>query len=185
MPAPVDELLINQGPQALLLRAALHPFSAQPGFVLRIAPDQMWDLALVAPTIIYDPIGSTPNALVAFGRCSLQADPRFCQGRPYLFRSCSATFPESPTSTAGVSKGESCTSRAGGGGKEYKACAQPWHITIGFVLSWGGGFWKNRQRPPRLPKRGPRCPAAPGRAELKLARHGGRDVAVPTRAVPA
>ena len=45
LPAHV-ELLINQHPQVLLLRAALNPFSAQPVFVLGIALAQMQDLAL-------------------------------------------------------------------------------------------------------------------------------------------
>ncbi|KAK4832374.1 hypothetical protein QYF61_022229 [Mycteria americana] len=40
------ELLINQHPQVLLLRAALNPFSAQPVFVLGIAPPHVQDLAL-------------------------------------------------------------------------------------------------------------------------------------------
>ncbi|KAK4821962.1 hypothetical protein QYF61_004966 [Mycteria americana] len=40
------ELLINQHPQVLLLRAALNPFSAQPVFVLGIAPTHVQDLAL-------------------------------------------------------------------------------------------------------------------------------------------
>ncbi|KAK4819146.1 hypothetical protein QYF61_025826 [Mycteria americana] len=40
------ELLINQYPQVLLLRAALNPFSAQPVFVLGIAPTHVQDLAL-------------------------------------------------------------------------------------------------------------------------------------------
>ncbi|KAK4826701.1 hypothetical protein QYF61_010916 [Mycteria americana] len=40
------ELLINQHPQVLLLRAALNPFSAQPVFVLGIAPTQVQYLAL-------------------------------------------------------------------------------------------------------------------------------------------
>ncbi|KAK4818497.1 hypothetical protein QYF61_014227 [Mycteria americana] len=40
------ELLINQHPQVLLLRAALNPFSAQPVFVLGIAATHVQDLAL-------------------------------------------------------------------------------------------------------------------------------------------
>ncbi|KAK4821259.1 hypothetical protein QYF61_017137 [Mycteria americana] len=40
------ELLINQHPQVLLLRAALSPFSVQPVFVLGIAPTHVQDLAL-------------------------------------------------------------------------------------------------------------------------------------------
>ncbi|KAK4822675.1 hypothetical protein QYF61_019042 [Mycteria americana] len=40
------ELLINQHPWVLLLRAALNPFSAQPVFVLWIAPTHVQDLAL-------------------------------------------------------------------------------------------------------------------------------------------
>ena len=45
------ELLINQHPQVLLLRAALNPFSAQPVFVLGIALTHVQDLAhgLVEP----------------------------------------------------------------------------------------------------------------------------------------
>ena len=39
------ELLINQHPQ-VLLRAALHPFSTQPGFELGMAPTRVQDLAL-------------------------------------------------------------------------------------------------------------------------------------------
>ncbi|KAK4831140.1 hypothetical protein QYF61_015443 [Mycteria americana] len=39
------ELLINQYPQVLLLRAALNPFSAQPVFVLGIAPTHVQDFA--------------------------------------------------------------------------------------------------------------------------------------------
>ncbi|PKU42047.1 hypothetical protein llap_7647 [Limosa lapponica baueri] len=38
--------LINQHLQVLLLRAPLNPFSAQPVFVLEIAPTHMQDLAL-------------------------------------------------------------------------------------------------------------------------------------------
>jgi len=40
------ELLITQHPEVLLLRAALSPFSAQPVFVLGIAPTHGQDLAL-------------------------------------------------------------------------------------------------------------------------------------------
>ncbi|PKU45927.1 hypothetical protein llap_3762 [Limosa lapponica baueri] len=40
------ELLINQHPQVLLLRAVLNPFSAQPVFVPGIAMSQVQDLAL-------------------------------------------------------------------------------------------------------------------------------------------
>ncbi|KAK4818827.1 hypothetical protein QYF61_019864 [Mycteria americana] len=40
------ELLINQHPQVLLLRAALNPFSTQTVFVLGIAPTRVQDLAL-------------------------------------------------------------------------------------------------------------------------------------------
>jgi len=40
------ELAVNQHPQVLLLRAALNPFSAQPVFVLGIAPAHVQDLAL-------------------------------------------------------------------------------------------------------------------------------------------
>jgi len=40
------ELLINQPPQVLLLRAALNPFLAQPVFVLGIAPTQVQNPAL-------------------------------------------------------------------------------------------------------------------------------------------
>ncbi|KAK4829762.1 hypothetical protein QYF61_006486 [Mycteria americana] len=40
------ELLIDQHPQVLLLRAALNPFSTQPVFVLGIAPTHVQDLAL-------------------------------------------------------------------------------------------------------------------------------------------
>ncbi|KAK4821092.1 hypothetical protein QYF61_013420 [Mycteria americana] len=40
------ELLINQHPQVILLRAALNPFSTQPVFVLGIAPTHVQDLAL-------------------------------------------------------------------------------------------------------------------------------------------
>ncbi|KAK4829379.1 hypothetical protein QYF61_003719, partial [Mycteria americana] len=40
------ELLINQRPQVFLLRAALNPFTAQPVFVLGIAPTHVQDLAL-------------------------------------------------------------------------------------------------------------------------------------------
>jgi len=40
------ELLINQHPQVLLLRAALSLFFAQPVFVLGIAPTQLQDLVL-------------------------------------------------------------------------------------------------------------------------------------------
>ncbi|KAK4824261.1 hypothetical protein QYF61_012527 [Mycteria americana] len=40
------ELLINQHSQVFLLRAALNPFSAQPVFVLEIAPTRVQDLAL-------------------------------------------------------------------------------------------------------------------------------------------
>ncbi|KAK4823457.1 hypothetical protein QYF61_002293 [Mycteria americana] len=40
------ELLINQHPEVLLLRATLNPFSAQPVFVLGIAPTHVQDLAL-------------------------------------------------------------------------------------------------------------------------------------------
>ncbi|KAK4831900.1 hypothetical protein QYF61_020047 [Mycteria americana] len=45
------ELFINQHPQVLLLRAGLNPFSAQPAFVLGIAPTHVQDLAfgLVEP----------------------------------------------------------------------------------------------------------------------------------------
>ena len=39
------ELLVSQHPQVPLLRAALNPFSAQPVFVLRIAPTQEQDFA--------------------------------------------------------------------------------------------------------------------------------------------
>jgi len=39
------ELLINQHPQVLLLRAALNSFSTQPLFVLGIAPTRVQDLA--------------------------------------------------------------------------------------------------------------------------------------------
>jgi len=39
------ELLINQYPQVLLLRAALNSFSAQPLFGLGITPTHMEDLA--------------------------------------------------------------------------------------------------------------------------------------------
>jgi len=39
------ELLVNQHPQVLLFRAALNPFTAQPVFVLVIAPTQVQDLA--------------------------------------------------------------------------------------------------------------------------------------------
>ncbi|KAK4827673.1 hypothetical protein QYF61_020484 [Mycteria americana] len=40
------ELLINQHPQVLLLRAALNPFSAHPVFVLGVALTHVQDLAL-------------------------------------------------------------------------------------------------------------------------------------------
>ena len=40
------ELLVNQHPQVLLLRAALNPFSTQPVFVLGIVLNQVQDLAL-------------------------------------------------------------------------------------------------------------------------------------------
>jgi len=40
------ELLINQHPQVLLLRAALNSLSVQPVFVLGIAPTHVQDLAL-------------------------------------------------------------------------------------------------------------------------------------------
>jgi len=40
------ELLVNQNPQVLLGRAALHPFSAQPVLVLGIAPTQVQNFAL-------------------------------------------------------------------------------------------------------------------------------------------
>lgn len=40
------ELLINEQPQALLLRATVNPVSAQPVFMFRIAPPQLQDLAL-------------------------------------------------------------------------------------------------------------------------------------------
>jgi len=41
-----SELFTNHHPQVLLLRAALNPFSAQPVFVLGIAPTHAQDLAL-------------------------------------------------------------------------------------------------------------------------------------------
>jgi len=40
------ELLVNQYPQVLLLRSGLNPFSAQPVFVLGVAPTHVQDLAL-------------------------------------------------------------------------------------------------------------------------------------------
>jgi len=40
------ELLVNPHPQVLPVSAALNPFSAQPVFVLGIAPTQVQDLAL-------------------------------------------------------------------------------------------------------------------------------------------
>jgi len=40
------ELLIHQYPQGLLLRAALYPFSSQPGFLLGISLTHVQDLAL-------------------------------------------------------------------------------------------------------------------------------------------
>jgi len=40
------ELLVNQHPQVLLLRAALNPSSAQPVFVLGVAPTHVQDLVL-------------------------------------------------------------------------------------------------------------------------------------------
>ncbi|KAK4827142.1 LOW QUALITY PROTEIN: hypothetical protein QYF61_014736 [Mycteria americana] len=56
------ELLINQHPQVLLLRAALNPFSTQPVFVLGIALTHVQDLALGLVELYGVRIGPTSQA---------------------------------------------------------------------------------------------------------------------------
>lgn len=56
------ELLIHQHSQALLLRAFLHPFSAQPVFVLGIALTQRQDLALGLVKLAEVLTGAAPSS---------------------------------------------------------------------------------------------------------------------------